>query len=61
MIPISKMKTIKKEISLETLEKLALKYYGSPEKWRLLYAANNDQLSLGRPLKVGMVLKVPPR
>ena len=45
----------------ETLEKLALKYYGNVEKWRVLYAANNDQLSLGRSLKVGMVLKSPAR
>jgi nucleoid-associated protein YgaU len=45
----------------ETLEKLAKKFYGSPEKWRILYAANNAQLSLGRPLKVGMVLEVPER
>lgn len=45
----------------ETLEKLAKKFYGSAEKWRILYAANNTQLSLGRPLKVGMVLEVPER
>jgi len=45
----------------ETLEKLAVKYYGNADKWRVLYVANNDQLSLGRPLKVGMVLKVPAR
>ncbi len=45
----------------ETLEKLAKKFYGNPEKWRILYAANNAQLSLGRPLKVGMVLEVPER
>lgn len=45
----------------ETLEKLAKKFYGNPDKWRVLYAANNAQLSLGRPLKVGMVLEVPER
>jgi nucleoid-associated protein YgaU len=45
----------------ETLEKLAKKFYGNPEKWRILYAANNAQLSLGRPLKVGMVLEIPER
>ncbi|MBC7365328.1 MAG: LysM peptidoglycan-binding domain-containing protein, partial [Undibacterium sp.] len=45
----------------ETLEKLAKKFYGNPEKWRVLYAANNAQLSLGRPLKVGMILEVPER
>ena len=45
----------------ETLEKLAKKFYGNAEKWRILYAANNAQLSLGRPLKVGMVLEIPER
>ncbi len=45
----------------ETLESIAKKYYGRPDRWRILYAANNDQLSLGRPLKVGMVIEVPDR
>ena len=45
----------------ETLETIAKKYYGRPERWRLLYAANNAQLSLGRPLKVGMILEIPER
>ena len=56
--PEARLHTI---VAGETLEKLAVKYYGNSEKWRLLYAANNDQLSLGRPLKVGMVLKIPAR
>jgi nucleoid-associated protein YgaU len=43
----------------DTLEGLAKLYYGNPGKWRVLYAANNAQLSLGRPLKVGMVIEVP--
>jgi nucleoid-associated protein YgaU len=45
----------------ETLETIAKKYFGRPERWRMVYAANNAQLSLGRPLKVGMVLDIPER
>jgi LysM repeat protein len=45
----------------ETLESIAENYYGTPKSWRLIYAANNNQLSLGRPLKVGMVLEIPKR
>jgi nucleoid-associated protein YgaU len=45
----------------ETLETIAKKYYGRTDRWRLVYAANNAQLSLGRPLKVGMVLEIPER
>ncbi len=45
----------------DTLEKLAKKYYGDPGKWNLIYFANNDQLSGGRPLKSGMELTIPER
>jgi len=45
----------------ETLESIAKQYYGRPDRWRLLYVANNDLLSLGRPLQVGMVIDVPER
>jgi nucleoid-associated protein YgaU len=45
----------------ETLQTIAKKYYGRPERWRLIYAANNAQLSLGRPLEVGTILEVPER
>jgi nucleoid-associated protein YgaU len=44
----------------ETLESIAKKYYSTPERWRLLYAANNAILSGGRPLKPGMELEIPP-
>ena len=56
--PEARLHTI---VAGETLEKLAITYYGNADKWRILYVANNDQLSLGRPLKVGMVLKIPAR
>lgn len=43
----------------DTLETLALKYYGRSDRWRVIYAANNDLLRGGRPLKPGMRLVIP--
>ena len=43
----------------DTLEKIAKKYYGTPERWRTIYATNNALLSGGRPLKQGMQLEIP--
>ena len=43
----------------DTLEKIAKKYYNNPDRWRAIYAANNAQLSGGRPLKLGMELEIP--
>jgi nucleoid-associated protein YgaU len=43
----------------DTLENLARHYYGRPERWRVIYAANNDLLRGGRPLKPGMRLVIP--
>jgi len=43
----------------ETLEFIAKKYYGDPSKWTRIYAANNSQLSGGRPIKPGMELVIP--
>lgn len=43
----------------DSLEKIAKRVYGDPAKWRVLYAANNDKLSGGRPLKPGMELEIP--
>ena len=43
----------------DTIESLAEKFYGRRDKWRLIYAANNTQLSGGRPLKPGMELQIP--
>lgn len=45
--------------STDTLEKIAVKYYGDPSRWRTIYFANNSQLSGGRPLKAGMQLEIP--
>ena len=43
----------------DTLEKISRQYYGTPERWSRIYAANNDLLRDGRPLKPGMELEIP--
>jgi phage tail protein X len=43
----------------DTLEKIAQKYYGAPERWSRIYAANNDLLRDGRALRAGMELEIP--
>jgi LysM repeat protein len=43
----------------DTLEKLALKYYGAPSLWRRIYEANEAVLGNGRPLASGMRLAIP--
>lgn len=44
----------------ETLESIAQQYYGKPDRWVMIYAANNSLLSGGRPLQPGMRLDIPP-
>jgi nucleoid-associated protein YgaU len=43
----------------DTLEKIAKRYYGDAQRWPRIYAANNDLLRDGRPLKPGMELEIP--
>lgn len=43
----------------DSLEKIAQKFYGRPDRWSLLYAANNSLLSGGRSLQPGMELEIP--
>jgi nucleoid-associated protein YgaU len=43
----------------DTLEKLALRYYGSGELWRPIYEANLALLGGGQPLRVGTELRLP--
>jgi len=43
----------------DTLEKIAAKYYGNPERWRLIYDANLALLRDGHPLTPGMELTIP--
>lgn len=44
----------------DTLESLARQYYGKPERWPLIYSANNALLRDGRALEPGMELVIPP-
>lgn len=43
----------------DTLESIAKIYYGSAERWRVIYAANNAQLRGNQKLKPGMRLEIP--
>lgn len=43
----------------DSLEKISLKVYGRPDRWSLLYTANNALLSGGQPLTPGMELQIP--
>lgn len=43
----------------DTLEKLAQRYYGAPDRWRSIYDANTAQLSNGQPLRPGTELSIP--
>jgi nucleoid-associated protein YgaU len=43
----------------ETLSLLAFKYYGSPNKWDKIFAANRDKLKNPDQVHPGMVLKIP--
>jgi nucleoid-associated protein YgaU len=43
----------------DTLEKLALRYYGSGELWRPIYEANLALLGGGQPLRVGTEVRLP--
>ena len=43
----------------DTLEKIAAKYYGDPERWPLIYEANRALLHDSRTLTPGMELAIP--
>jgi phage tail protein X len=43
----------------DTLELIARKYYGNPERWRVIYAANNALLRNGKALRPGMEIVIP--
>lgn len=45
----------------DTLSKISSKVYGSTAYWELIYKANNDGLRTPHDLKVGQILKVPPK
>ncbi|MBI5381570.1 MAG: LysM peptidoglycan-binding domain-containing protein [Opitutae bacterium] len=60
MLPVRVEARIHQVTQDETLDSIARKYYNNPERWRLIYAANNALLRDGRPLKPGMELVIPP-
>lgn len=43
----------------DTLEKIALRIFGTPERWREIYALNRDQLDSPDAIRAGMLLKLP--
>lgn len=43
----------------DSLSKIAKHFYGSPNKWRLIYEANKDKIKDPNKLKVGLVLEIP--
>lgn len=43
----------------DTLEKISLRYYGSPDQWRAIYEANLALLHDGQPIRIGMELQLP--
>lgn len=43
----------------DTLEKLATRYYGAPDRWLSIYEANSAVLGGGQPLRPGMELTIP--
>ena len=43
----------------DTLSKIAKNFYGSANKWRVIFEANTDQLSNPDLIKPGQVLKIP--
>jgi nucleoid-associated protein YgaU len=43
----------------DTLEKIAAKYYGDPQRWPLIYEANRARLHDSRTLTPGMALTIP--
>lgn len=43
----------------DTLRGIALRYYGSPNRWREIYQANKDQILNQDKIPVGTVLRIP--
>ncbi len=43
----------------DNLSKIAKNFYGNANKWRLIFEANQDQISNPDLIKIGQVLKIP--
>ncbi len=43
----------------DTLSRISARVYGDPNKWKLIFEANRDQLSSPNALKPGQVLRIP--
>lgn len=48
-------------VSGDTLGKISNKSYGSAAYWELIYKSNSDNLKTPHDLKVGQILKIPPK
>jgi LysM repeat protein len=57
--PTAPRPTVHLVVAGDTLEKIALKYYGTADQWRALYEANTTLLGGGQPLRIGMELQLP--
>lgn len=57
-LPVSSYYTV---ATGDTLSKISHKVYGSSAYWEKIYKANSDSLHSPHDLKVGQVLKVPPK
>ena len=44
----------------DTLSKIAKKFYGNANQWRVIFEANNDHISNPDLIRIGQVLKIPP-
>ncbi|HOX71690.1 MAG: LysM peptidoglycan-binding domain-containing protein [Dokdonella sp.] len=44
----------------DTLSKIAKKFYGNANQWRVIFEANNDRISNPDLIRIGQVLKIPP-
>lgn len=58
--PVGKVK-LYTVVSGDTLGKISSKAYGSASYWELIYKTNSDSLRTPHDLKVGQILKIPPK
>jgi nucleoid-associated protein YgaU len=44
----------------DSLSKIAKKFYGNANQWRVIFEANRDRISNPDLIQIGQVLKIPP-